>query len=64
MNLKFLCSLDWSGGCTISCGTSGTGETPQAKAEEAHRPPRGVVHLERKSTTQLERRREQWILMG
>ncbi|TYR98263.1 hypothetical protein FZC84_15235 [Rossellomorea vietnamensis] len=22
---------DWSGRCTISCGTSGTGETPQAQ---------------------------------
>ncbi|TYS83218.1 hypothetical protein FZC80_02500 [Rossellomorea aquimaris] len=22
---------DWSGRCTTSCGTSGTGETPQAK---------------------------------
>jgi hypothetical protein len=28
-----------------SCGSSGTGETPQAQcAEEAHRPPRGMVH--------------------
>ncbi|TYS17927.1 hypothetical protein FZC78_08785 [Rossellomorea vietnamensis] len=23
--------VDWSGGCSTSCGTSGTGETPEAK---------------------------------
>ncbi|RIW29176.1 hypothetical protein D3H55_19470 [Bacillus salacetis] len=23
--------VDWSGRCEISCGTSGTGETPEAK---------------------------------
>ncbi|EDL64127.1 hypothetical protein BSG1_15710 [Bacillus sp. SG-1] len=27
-----------------------TGETPAGAAEEAHRPPRGVAHLERKSS--------------
>ncbi|TYS18720.1 hypothetical protein FZC78_04185 [Rossellomorea vietnamensis] len=27
----FFLNVDWSGRCTISCGTSGTGETPQAK---------------------------------
>jgi hypothetical protein len=38
-----------------SCGSSGTGETLQAlSAEEAHRPPRGLLSiLERKSTTLL-----------
>jgi hypothetical protein len=36
-----------------SCGSSGTGETPQAlRAEDAHRPPRGSLSiLERKSTS-------------
>jgi hypothetical protein len=37
---------------SMSCGSSGTGETPQTQSvEEAHRPPRGSLSsLERKST--------------
>ncbi|GAA2700024.1 hypothetical protein GCM10009865_06660 [Aeromicrobium ponti] len=37
----------------MSCGRSGTGETPQVRhTEEVHRPPRGSLSiLERKSTS-------------
>ncbi|KML35858.1 hypothetical protein ABE67_11315 [Cytobacillus firmus] len=43
----------------MSCGSSGTGETPQTRSvEEAHRPPRGSLSsLERKSTENIDRRR-------
>jgi hypothetical protein len=34
--------VDWSGRREDSCGSSGTGETPQERSdEEAHRPPHG-----------------------
>ncbi|TYS13814.1 hypothetical protein FZC78_20700 [Rossellomorea vietnamensis] len=29
--LRSSANVDWSGRCTTSCGSSGTGETPQAK---------------------------------
>ncbi|AGK53222.1 hypothetical protein B1NLA3E_07300 [Bacillus sp. 1NLA3E] len=43
-NVDFLHNVDWSGRREDSCGSNGTGETPQAlrfSAEDAHRPPRG-----------------------
>ncbi|KML42453.1 hypothetical protein VL14_08885 [Cytobacillus firmus] len=43
-----------------SCGSSGTGETPQTRSvEEAHRPPRcSLSILERKSTDNIDRRKQ------
>ncbi|MBG9450205.1 hypothetical protein ABE67_12920 [Cytobacillus firmus] len=42
-----------------SCGSSGTGETPQTRSvEEAHRPHRGSLSsLERKSTGNIDKRK-------
>ncbi|TFI46166.1 hypothetical protein E4O93_19295 [Diaphorobacter sp. DS2] len=42
---------------STSCGSSGTGETPQTRSvEEAHRLPRGLLSiLERKSTGNIDR---------
>jgi hypothetical protein len=44
-----------------SCGSGGTGETPQTRSvEEAHRPPRcSLSILERKSTDNIDRRKQQ-----
>ncbi|PKF88240.1 hypothetical protein CW306_12735 [Bacillus sp. BA3] len=52
---KFNNKFDWRGGYEIPAGKARLGETPQAQAEEAPRPPAENEFLERKSTSNLYR---------